>query len=110
MGRLAPTAALAQLERIAHETIFQPDGGDPPVQVLGMLEANALTFDHVWVMGLTAEAWPPPMQTNPLLPIELQHAAGMPGASATTELRAIASTAAATAAVGTGSHRQSRDG
>ena len=86
VGRIAAAAALSQLERIAHETIFQPDGGAPPVQVLGVLEANALTFDHVWIMGLTAEAWPPPSQPDPLLPIELQRAAGMPGASATAEL------------------------
>src|SRR5918993_2800935 len=49
--RLAAPAALGQLERIARETIFQPDGGSPPVQVLGLLEANALNFDHLWVMG-----------------------------------------------------------
>ncbi|MEO8187349.1 MAG: PD-(D/E)XK nuclease family protein [Burkholderiaceae bacterium] len=86
VGRISAAAALGQLERIGHETIFQPDGGAPPVQVLGVLEANALTFDHVWIMGLTAEAWPPPSQPDPLLPIELQRAAGMPGASVTAEL------------------------
>ncbi len=86
VGRLASPVAIGQLDRIARETIFQPDGGAPPVQVLGVLEANALTFDHVWIMGLTAEAWPPPLQPDPLLPIELQRAAGMPGASAAAEL------------------------
>ena len=86
VGRISAAAALGQLERIAHETIFQPDGGAPPVQVLGVLEANALTFDHVWIMGLTVEGWPPPSQPDPLLPIELLRAAGMPGASATAEL------------------------
>ncbi|HVE89183.1 MAG TPA: PD-(D/E)XK nuclease family protein [Burkholderiaceae bacterium] len=87
VGRIASDAALGQLERIAKETIFQPDGGTPPVQILGVLEANGLTFDHVWIMGLTSDAWPPSPQPDPLLPIELQHAAGMPGASATIELR-----------------------
>ena len=86
VGRLAATAAIGQLERFARETIFQPEGGAPPVQVLGVLEANALTFDHVWIMGLTADAWPLPSKPNPLLPIELQRAAGMPGASAAAEL------------------------
>ena len=86
VGRLAAPLAMSQLDRMARETIFQPDGGTPPVQVLGVLEANALTFDHVWIMGLTAEAWPPPLQPDPLLPIELQRAAGMPGASAAAEL------------------------
>ena len=87
VGRIAADAALGQLERIAYATIFQPEGGAPPVQVLGVLEANALTFDHVWIMGLTADAWPPISQPDPLLPIELQRAAGMPGASAGAELK-----------------------
>ena len=87
VGRLAAAAAVGKLERIARETIFQPEGGTPPVQVLGVLEANALTFDHLWIMGLTADAWPPPSKPNPLLPIELQRAAGMPGAGAAAELQ-----------------------
>ena len=87
VGRLAATAAIGQLERLARETIFQPEGGVPPVQVLGMLEATALTFDYLWIMGLTADAWPPPSKSSPLLPIELQRAAGMPGASAAAELK-----------------------
>lgn len=86
IGRLAPAAAIDKLERIARETVFQPEGGAPPVRVLGVLEANALTFDHLWVMGLTADAWPAPARPDPLLPIELQRAAGMPGASAAAEL------------------------
>jgi ATP-dependent helicase/nuclease subunit B len=87
VGRLTAAAAVGQLERIARETIFQPEGGTPPIQVLGVLEANALTFDHLWIMGLTADAWPPPSKPNPLLPIELQRAAGMPGAGAAAELQ-----------------------
>ncbi len=87
VGRIAADAALGQLERIAQQAIFQPEGGAPPVQVLGVLEANALTFDHLWVMGLTADAWPAVAQPDPLLPIELQRATGMPGASAGTELK-----------------------
>lgn len=87
VGRLDAAAAIGTLERIARETIFQPEGGTPPVQVLGVLEANALSFDHLWIMGLTADAWPAPSSANPLLPIELQRAAGMPGASAAAELQ-----------------------
>ncbi len=88
-GRLTAAAAIGKLERIAGETMFQPEGGSPPVQVLGVLEANALTFDHLWIMGLTADAWPPPSKPNPLLPIELQRAAGMPGAGAAAELHRV---------------------
>ncbi len=39
-------------------TVFQPEGGDPPVQVLGLLEAEGLEFDHLWITGLTSEGWP----------------------------------------------------
>src|SRR5918993_835328 len=70
----------------ALQSVSEAEGGSPPVQVLGLLEANALTFDHLWIMGLTSEAWPVASQPNPLLPVELQHAAGMPGASAAAEL------------------------
>ena len=87
VGRLGAAAALGKLERLARETIFQPEGGAPPVQVLGVLEANGLTFDHLWIMGLTGEAWPPPSRPNPLLPLELQRAAGIPGAGAAAELQ-----------------------
>jgi ATP-dependent helicase/nuclease subunit B len=87
VGRLTAAAAIRKLDQIARETIFQPDSGTPPVQVLGVLEANALTFDHLWIMGLTADAWPPPSKPHPLLPIELQRAAGMPSASAEAELK-----------------------
>ena len=87
VGRRAAAGALAQLERLARETIFQPEGGTPAVQVLGILEANSLDFDHLWIMGLTADAWPPPARPHALLPIELQRAAEMPGASAAIELK-----------------------
>ncbi len=86
VARFTSAEAIDKLERLARDTIFQPEGGTPPVQVLGMLEANALTFDHLWIMGLTADAWPPPSKPDPLLPIELQRAAGMPAATAAAEL------------------------
>jgi len=85
--RITAADALAKLQRVARETVFQPKGGTPPIQVLGVIEANGLTFDHLWVMGLTADAWPLPSRPDALLPIELQRAAGMPGSSAATELQ-----------------------
>jgi len=85
--RISAADAMRHLENIAGEAVFQPEGGTPPVQVLGVLEANGLTFDHLWVMGLTADAWPPPARPDALLPVELQRAVGMPGASAATELQ-----------------------
>jgi len=69
-----------RIGRLAASTAFQPEGGDPPVRVLGLLEANGLEFDHLWIAGMTSEGWPLPARPHPLLPLELQRAARMPGA------------------------------
>ena len=40
-----------------------------------------LHYDGIWVAGLSAGQWPPPPQPDPFLPIPVQRAAGMSGAS-----------------------------
>jgi probable DNA repair protein len=57
-----------------------------PIQVLGVLESAGLEFDHLWVMGLTDEAWPIPARPNPFIPVALQRAAGVPESSAAASL------------------------
>ena len=84
--RLGFDAALARLGRMAAETLFQPETPDVPVQVLGVLEAAGLTFDHLWVVGLTDETWPPPPRPNPFIPLRVQQAAGLPSATPATAL------------------------
>ena len=78
--------ALARLRRMAADTLFQPEAFDEPIQVLGVLESAGLAFDHLWVMGLTDEAWPLPARPNPFVPVKLQRAAGVPEADATSSL------------------------
>jgi len=85
-GSLDRARALSLLRRIARETMFQPQGGEAPVQVLGVLEASGLQFDHLWVMGLHDEAWPGPPGPNPFLPIRMQREAGIPRCSPEREL------------------------
>jgi inactivated superfamily I helicase len=43
---------------LARERVFQPETPAVPIQILGPLEADHLEFDHLWVLGLTDEAWP----------------------------------------------------
>ena len=86
-GPLDLGGAFRRLARLAASTVFQPEGGDPPVQVLGLLEANGLEFDHLWIAGLTSEGWPLPARAHPMLPLELQRARRMPGALAEIELQ-----------------------
>lgn len=78
LGPIALADAVARLRRIAADTLFQPESGDAPVQVLGVLEAQQLEFDHLWVANLSDERWPPPAQPNPLLPTALQRAWQLP--------------------------------
>ena len=79
--------AVRRLARLASSTVFQSEGGDPPVQVVGLLEANGLEFDHLWITGMTSEGWPPSTRAHPLLPFDLQRAKRMPGAVVELELQ-----------------------
>ncbi len=79
--RMGFAEALARLHRIAAETLFQPETHEVPIQVLGVLEAAGMGFDHLWVMGLSSEAWPNRPHANPFLPMRLQREAGLPNAT-----------------------------
>ena len=84
--RLTRPQALAALRSTASESVFQPEGGEVPIQILGVLEASGITFDAIWVAGLVADRWPPPASPNPLLPIDWQRDRAVPRASAQREL------------------------
>lgn len=85
-GLVERSTALALLRRLATETPFQAEGGASPLQVVGLLEAAGLAFEHLWVMGLSEDCLPAAPRPNPFLPPGLQTACGMPHASAEREL------------------------
>ncbi|MCP4128273.1 MAG: PD-(D/E)XK nuclease family protein, partial [Gammaproteobacteria bacterium] len=64
----------------------QPQSEVAPVQVVGILEAAGLRFDHLWVLGLSDDRWPAAATPNPLLPITLQRELNLPHASSRREL------------------------
>mgnify|MGYP003858481501 CR=1 FL=1 len=80
-GKMGYGEALSRLRRLAAETLFQPEVVDAPVQVLGVLESAGIAFDHLWVMGLSDEAWPIHPRPNPFLPLAAQRAARVPEAT-----------------------------
>jgi probable DNA repair protein len=86
LDRVAPKLSYREacewLEANARSTLFQPEGTQAPVQVLGVLESAGLEFDHLWVMGLTDEAWPMAERAQSLIPLKLQREAGVPQADA----------------------------
>ena len=78
--------ALALFSRIIGETPFQPEQGEAPVQILGVLEASGIGMDRLWVMGLDEGSWPTPARPNPFLPLQLQRSHGVPRCSPEREL------------------------
>ena len=85
-GKMGFNAACAQAARMARDAIFQPEAREVPIQVMGVLESAGLEFDHLWVMGLTDEAWPMPARPNPFIPMRVQRAAGIPQADPVSSL------------------------
>ena len=86
LGPMALDQALSRLQDIAGDTPFQVENEGAPVQVMGMLEAAGLTFDHLWIMGLTDEALPAPVNPNPFIPALIQREYGLPRSSSEREL------------------------
>jgi probable DNA repair protein len=79
-------AAISRLRRMAGEILFQPETPEVPIQILGVLEAAGMSFDYLWVMGLSDEVWPSRSRPNPFLPIELQRSSNLPQGSPTASL------------------------
>lgn len=78
---------LSLLKQFLSTLLHQPQTESwVPIQIMGMLEASGQSFDALWVMGLTDEAWPRMPKPNPFLPNKLQRDLGMPRCDATREL------------------------
>ena len=73
--------ALSRLRRLCAAALFQPESGAEPIQVLGVLESAGMEFDHLWVCGMTDEAWPLAARPSAFIPPMLQRKAGIPEAS-----------------------------
>jgi ATP-dependent helicase/nuclease subunit B len=74
--------AFEALRSLAGETVWSPQSGAAPIQIMGVLEASGLDFDALWLAGFSAEAWPPAPNPNPFLPLAWQRARNTPRSSA----------------------------
>lgn len=79
-GRTGYREACQRLARMAARTPFQPESPGAAIHVMGILESAGLDFDHLWVTGLTDDAWPLAARPNPFLTIGVQRTAGIPEA------------------------------
>lgn len=74
--------ALARLRSICASMPVQPASRGLSVKLMNLLDAAGLEFDLVFVIGMTATAFPTAPRPNPLLPVAWQRVqAGMPRAS-----------------------------
>lgn len=78
---LSAAAALARLNAMLADAVFQPESTDKGIDVVGPLEAAGIEFDALWVTGMSAESWPGRRRPDPLISRELQLKYAMPDAS-----------------------------
>ena len=74
--------ALRELTRLAIDTPFEPETPMAAVTIIDPTTCAGMTFDAVWIAGLDATRLPGPVAPDPLIPLELQRAAGIPEATA----------------------------
>lgn len=73
------------VQQAAENSVFQAQGSQAPVQVLGPLEAIGQQFDAVWVLGANDETLPAPVRPDPYIPKQWQRELAMPRASVARE-------------------------
>lgn len=78
--------ALTHLRQVLVGTPFQAKTIDSPIQIMGSLEGSGLLFDHVWILGMNQNSWPPAAEPNPLLPVVMQVEYDMPRCDPAREL------------------------
>ena len=80
-GKVDIGQGMGMLARMAQQRLFQPEGNDSAVQVMGLLEASGQHFDHLWITGMAADAWPKISRPNAFLPLSLQRRMQLPDSS-----------------------------
>ena len=85
-SKIGLNTAINQLRQICRETVFQAHTAPANIQVLGLYEVSGLRFDHLWVVGLHNDNWPPGARPDPFIPASLQRAAQTPNSSPQREL------------------------
>ena len=85
--RVDAKTALAHINLILADETFAPETPPANILVLGLLEANGLNFDHLWVCGLDDESFPSRNSAIPLIPRRIAKAAGIPRSDQDDELK-----------------------
>lgn len=81
-GRMNIQQALGCLRDLLSETPFEAKSASAAVTVIDSVTSAGMQFDALWIAGLDADHVPAPVNPDPLIPLELQRAAGIPEATA----------------------------
>ena len=86
-GKLSFNSTIKLLNQLCNERLFQPKTrGNPPIQILGVLESTGIDFDALWFAGLTEINWPPAAHPSPLLSVVAQRQQRAPNSCANVQL------------------------
>jgi ATP-dependent helicase/nuclease subunit B len=80
--RMTLPQALACLRDLLNDTQFEPETTSAAVTVIDSTTSAGMLFDALWIAGLDADRLPAPVTPDPLIPLEVQRAAGIPEATA----------------------------
>ena len=81
-GSVTLGKAVSSLQQRCRQEVFQPQQpGTARVQLIGLLEAAAISADAIWVGDARDDLLPAPIQPNPLLPMAWQRAHNLPRSS-----------------------------
>ncbi|HVF16554.1 MAG TPA: hypothetical protein VNA21_06565, partial [Steroidobacteraceae bacterium] len=80
--RVRARQALHRFQELLRDTQFEPETASASVIVIDAMTSAGMQFDALWVIGLQADRMPAPSNPDPLIPLELQHEAGLPEATA----------------------------
>lgn len=83
--KFAARDVVRAVQQAAENNVFQAQGSQAPLQVLGPLEAIGQQFDAVWVLGANDETLPAPVRPDPYIPKPWQRELAMPRASVARE-------------------------
>jgi ATP-dependent helicase/nuclease subunit B len=80
-GQVSYEYALTCLRNLLSRPAIERGDWFSPIQILDASDASGLEFDRAFVIGLSDQTWPPPTNTNPFVPLQLQRASQVPGSS-----------------------------
>ncbi|MEX0617687.1 MAG: PD-(D/E)XK nuclease family protein [Pseudohongiellaceae bacterium] len=79
LGKMTLSAALARLKLLCLERSLDSKFSlTCPITLLSPEEAAGLRFDHLWILDMDDDNWPPKASPNPMLPYDIQKQYGLP--------------------------------